>query len=226
MQNRRFRRPLTVAAVAALVVAVSTTAFALADNTSGSTNAPASTPPVQQVPARIAAQFPALAEPLTANEEQQLPTISRVMDRLASLDEPNTLDGANAGLARRISQDQDSAEWIVPGDEVVCMVAITAGHSTGAGCAAAKSVESTGTTSLTVVPGGYRVSGILPTGIANAKITNSSGEVTIVTANANHAFQFFSAESLKSISYALPEGGQHEGSLELPPPNMSASPTG
>ena len=114
----------------------------------------------------------------------------------------------------------------MPGNEVVCLVAISVGHATGGGCAPASSVETNGTTSLTVVPGGYEVSGILPTGTRDVTITTASGDSTVVNANANHAFEFYSAAPLAKLVYSLPGGGQHEGSLELPPPAHAPSPAG
>jgi hypothetical protein len=149
------------------------------------------------------------------------------MNVLASRDEPAEIAGANSELARRISQDGENAEYVVPGSEVVCMVAISVGHPTGGGCASASSVETTGTTSLTVVPGGYEVSGILPAGTRDVRITNTSQQTTVVAANENHAFEFFSAAPLAKLSYALPSGGVHEGSLELlPPPDAPPPPAG
>jgi len=52
----------------------------------------------------------------------------------------------------------------------------------------------------------------------DVSITAADGQTTLVAANANHAFEFYSAAPLKRLTYALPNGAQHEGSLELPPP--------
>ncbi|MGP8241782.1 MAG: hypothetical protein ACLQQB_08480, partial [Solirubrobacteraceae bacterium] len=154
------------------------------------------------------------------------PAVAKVMGTIASEDEAGADGGANSELARRVSQNGENAEYVVPGNEVVCLVAISVGHATGGGCAPASSVESKGTTSLTVVPGGYEVSGILPTGTSEVSITTSSGNTTAVDANANHAFEFYSAAPLAKLVYALPDGGEHEGSLELPAPAHAPSPSG
>ncbi len=132
--------------------------------------------------------------------------------------------GANSQLARRISDTGEDSEYLVPGREVLCMVSITAGHPSGAGCAPETSIETTGTTSLTVVLGGYEVSGILPIGTGNVRITDASGHTTTVTTNANHAFQYFSPVPLSQLAYGLPGGGEHVGSLALPPPPSSPAP--
>jgi hypothetical protein len=172
---------------------------------------------IQQVPPRIGAAFPALLRPLDPSEARQLPVVAQVVDVLASRDESNT-GGANSGLARRISQVGQDAEYLVPGNEVLCIVSVTVGHATGGGCAPASSVETEGTTSLTVIAGGYVVTGILPEGTADVRITDALGETTTVAANANRAFHFFSVAPLARLVYDRPSGGRHAGSLELPPP--------
>ena len=215
----RFVRRRAIGAVAVGVLAAgSATAFALADGATGGTGRPQATVTIKHVPARLAQEFPALDKAMLASEAQQLPMVAKVMGTLEGRDEPGELGGANSELARRVSEDGDNAEYVVPGDEVVCMVAISSGAAAGGGCAPASSVESTGSTSLTVVPGGYEVSGILPTGTDDVSITAADGQTTLVAANANHAFEFYSAAPLKRLTYALPNGAQHEGSLELPPP--------
>jgi|HubBroStandDraft_6_1064221.scaffolds.fasta_scaffold403456_2 hypothetical protein len=228
MKTRHTTRRVFVTLAAGIIAAGSVTAFALADGSASVGNgAPSTVGTVKQVPARIAAEFPALRKAIDSSEAEQLPAVAKVMGMLASRDEPSETAGANSELARRVSQDGENAEYVVPGNEVVCMVAITVGHPTGGGCASASSVETTGTTSLTVVPGGYEVSGILPAGISDVRITNTSKQTAIVAANANHAFEFFSASPLEKLSYALPSGGEHEGSLELPaPPDAPPPPTG
>ncbi|MGP0102594.1 MAG: hypothetical protein ACLPUT_13375 [Solirubrobacteraceae bacterium] len=225
MKTRHIPRRLLLGPLAVLIVASTTTAFSLASTGSGSPEPTA--PTVKQVPAKIAAEFPALRKAIDQSEAQQIPAVEKVMDALASRDESSEIGGANSELARRVSQDGENAEYVVPGNEVVCMVSISVGHATGGGCAQASSVEQTGTTSLTVVPGGYEVSGILPTGTTTVSIANTIKQTTVVTANANHAFEFYSAAPLEKLSYALPGGGEHEGSLELPgPPGAPPAPAG
>lgn|ERR1700691_4619859 len=218
MRTRHIHRRVLGAVTVGVIVAGSATAFALADSSTGNTSVSAAMPTVEEVPARIAAEFPALGKAIAASEAQQLPAVAKVMGTIASEDEPAVVGGANSELARRVSQAGENAEYVVPGDEVVCMVAISVGHATGGGCAPVSSVEAKGTTSLTVVPGGYEVSGILPKGISNVSITSTSGNTTVVDANANHAFDFYSAAPLAKLVYSLSGGGQHEGSLELPAP--------
>jgi hypothetical protein len=104
------------------------------------------------------------------------------------------------------------------------MVSVTLGHATGGGCAPASSVETKGTTSLTVVPGGYEVSGILPSGASSVSITNANGQSETIQANEDHAFVYLSAVPLQRLVYALPGGGQHVGALALPPGPGAASP--
>jgi hypothetical protein len=217
MRPKHMRRRMIGTAAVGVLLAGSAAAFAVADGAGGNTARSSASAAIKHVPARIAGEFPALRKALLANEAQQLPMVAKVMGTLESHDEPAEIGGANSALARRISQDGDNSEYVVPGNEVVCMVAISSGAATGGGCAPASAVESTGTTSLTVVPGGYEVSGILPTGTSDVSITDVSGQTTAVTANSNHAFEFFSAAPLKRLTYALPNGTQHEGSLELPP---------
>jgi hypothetical protein len=226
MRTRHIHRRALSAVAAVVIVAGSLTALALGDTSAGSTSGSPGVPAIKQVPAGIAAEFPALAKSISADEAQQLPTVARVMGTLASEGELAEAGGANSALARRVSQDGDNAEYLVPGNEVVCLVAISVGHPTGGGCAPASSVETKGTTSLTVVPGGYEVSGILPTGTSDVTITTTSGTATVVDANANHAFEFYSAAPLSKLAYSLPAGGQHEGSLELPPLTNAPSPAG
>jgi hypothetical protein len=209
-----------------VIVTGSLTALALGDSSNGDTSASPAAPTIKQVPPRIAAEFPALAKAIGAGEAQQLPAVARVMGTLASDGELAAGGEANSALARRVSQEGENAEYVVPGNEVVCLVAISVGHATGGGCAPASSVETKGTTSLTVVPGGYEVSGILPTGTSDVTITTTSGSATVVDANANHAFEFYSAVPLAKLVYSLPAGGEHEGSLELPPPAHAPSPAG
>lgn len=216
-----------VAIVLAVLAGGSAAGFALADTPGASSS---QTPPaasIQQVPPRIAAEFPALRKTLDASEAQQLPEVAQVMSNLESHSELAGTAGPNSQLARRISGSGEDAEYLVPGNEVLCMVSITVGHPTGGGCAPASSVESTGTTSLTVVPGGYEVSGILPDGTSDVRITDASGQTTTVAANANHAFAYFSPGPLSHLSYDLPGGGQHVGDLSLPaPPDAPAPPAG
>ncbi len=225
MRTRHIHRRALGAVTVGMIVAGSVTALALADSSTGASG-PAAVPTIKQVPARIAAEFPALGKAIGAGEAQQLPAVAKVMGTIASEDEAGADGGANSELARRVSQNGENAEYVVPGNEVVCLVAISVGHATGGGCAPASSVESKGTTSLTVVPGGYEVSGILPTGTSEVSITTSSGNTTAVDANANHAFEFYSAAPLAKLVYALPDGGEHEGSLELPAPAHAPSPSG
>ncbi|HWX95244.1 MAG TPA: hypothetical protein VNZ01_00210 [Solirubrobacteraceae bacterium] len=180
---------------------------------------------IQEVTPRMVAAFPALGKPLDASEAQQLPAVAQVMNKLASEDEVNTA-GANSALARRISHVGEDAEYLVPGNEVVCMVSIAVGQATGGGCARASSVETAGTTSLTVIPAGYQVTGILPTGTGEVNITDAGGHRTTVVANANRAFRFLSATPLAYLAYELPGGGQHVGSLALPPPPDAPSAPG
>jgi hypothetical protein len=211
------RRRLT-AIVLAMIAGLSAGRFASADQSAGDTNNQMTTvATIQQVSPRVAAAFPVLRKTLDASEAQQLPAVTRVMSMLARQDEPNA-GGASSELARRISQVAEDAEYLVPGNETVCIVSITAGHPTGGGCARASSVETEGTTSLTVVPGGYTVTGILPGGTADVRITDAGGQTVTVTANANRAFHFFSATPLVRLAYQLPGGGQHVGSLALSPP--------
>ncbi len=229
MSRIRHTSKRALAAIALGVIAGGCAAgFAVADTSTGAANNQTTTVAgIQQVPPRIAAAFPALRKALDASEAQQLPEVADVMSILESHDEPGSTGGANSGLARRISQAGEDAEYLVPGNEVLCMVSITVGHATGGGCAPASSIETTGTTSLTVVPGGYEVSGILPSGISDVRITDASGQTTTVAANANRAFQFFSAGPLTKLVYDLPGGGQHVGSLALPPaPGISPPPAG
>ncbi|MGH2832728.1 MAG: hypothetical protein ACRDK2_08125, partial [Solirubrobacteraceae bacterium] len=213
-----------LASVAVLAIAGSATAIALADNTTTGAGAKPSAPAITEVPPRIGSEYPALSKPRDASEARQLPAVEAVMSRVAERGEQAANSGANTEFARRISQNGESAEYLIPGNEVLCMVSITMNHTTGDGCAPSSSVESTGTTSLTVVPGGYELSGILPTGTTNISITNTSKQTTLVPANPNHAFEFFSATPLQKLSYALPTGGTHEGSLELPPPRNAPPP--
>jgi hypothetical protein len=224
MRTRLTPRRAVAAVAVGVILTGSLAALALGDSSSG--NASASAPTIKQVPPKLAAEFPALSNAIGASEAQQLPTVARVMGTLASDGALAASGEANSGLARRVSKDGENAEYIVPGNEVVCLVAISVGHATGGGCAPASSVETKGTTSLTVVPGGYEVSGILPTGTSDVAITTASGTSTVVSANANHAFEFFSAAPLAKLVYSLPGGGQHEGSLELPPPIHTPSPAG
>jgi hypothetical protein len=165
------RRALT-AIVLGMIAGGSAGAFAIAAQSAGDTNNQTTTVArIQQVPPGIAAAFPALRKALDASEAQQLPAVAHVIGMLASQDQPHT-GGANSELARRISQFGEDAEYLVPGNEVVCVVSIADGHPIGAGCAPASSVETEGTTSLTVVPGGYDVTGILPKGTADVRITD------------------------------------------------------
>jgi hypothetical protein len=173
---------------------------------------------IRQVPPRLAADFPALLKTVDTSEAPQLAGVAKVMGVLASRDEPAVIGEANPELARRISDDGEDAEYLVPGNEVLCMVVIAAGHGTGGGCAPVSSVEADGTTSLTVVPGGYEVSGILPIGTSSVSISTTTGQTTVVAANADHAFEFLSAVPLSKLVYSLPSGAQHTGSLDLPPP--------
>jgi len=229
MSRIRHTSKRALAAIALGVIAGGSAAgFALADTSTGAANSQTTTvASIQQVPPRIAAAFPALRKALDASEAQQLPAVAQVMSILASHDEPGSTGGANSELARRISQAGEDAEYLVPGNEVLCMVSITVGHATGGGCAPASSVQTAGTTSLTVVPGGYEVSGILPSGTSNVKITDANGQTSTVAANANRAFQFFSAAPLARLAYELPGGGQHVGSLALPPaPGVPPPPAG
>jgi hypothetical protein len=208
-------------AVAAIVLGASAGGsaggFALADQSRGDANAHTAPEAIQQVPPGIAAAFPALSRTLDASEAQQLPAVAHVMSMLAGQDELNT-GQANSGLARRIGQVGADAEYLVPGNEVLCVVSIVAGRATGGGCAPAPSVEAVGTTSLTVLPGGYDVTGIVPKGTSDVRITSALGETTTVAANANRSFHFFSAVPLARLEYDLPGGGRHVGSLALPPP--------
>jgi hypothetical protein len=226
MRTRRIPRRALAAVAVGVILTGSLAALALGDSSSGNASASSPAPTIKQVPPKIAAEFPALANAVGPSEAQQLPTVARVMGTLASNGALAASGEANSGLARRVSQDGENAEYVVPGNEVVCLVAISVGHATGGGCAPASSVETKGTTSLTVVPGGYEVSGILPTGTSDVTITTASGDSTVVSANANHAFEFFSAAPLAKLVYSLPGGGQHEGSLELPPPIHAPSPAG
>jgi hypothetical protein len=101
---------------------------------------------------------------------------------------------------------------------MLCTVSVDAGRPTGGGCAPASSVEAVGTTSVTVLPGGYEVSGILPIGTAEVRITDTTGRTSSVSASVNHAFEFFSAVPLARLVYELPDGDRHVGLLTLPPP--------
>jgi hypothetical protein len=222
MRNTHVHRRLLGAVAAGVIVTGSLTALALGDSSPGHTSA-ASVPTIKQAPARIAAEFPALTKAISASEAQQLPAVSSVIGTLASDGELAAAGGVNSTLARRVSQDGENAEYVVPGNEVVCLVTISVGRGTGGGCAPASSVEANGETSITVVPGGYEVSGILPTGTSDVTITNTSGGATVVGANANHAFECYSAAPLAKLVYSLPGGGQHEGSLELPAPRHAAA---
>jgi hypothetical protein len=201
--------------------------FALADASVGDTSAQATVAArIERVPPRIAAAFPALRQALDASEAQQLPAVTHVMEMLESQDTPKTGE-ANSELARRISQAGEDAEYLVPGNEVLCMVSIASGRATGGGCAPASSVETVGTTSVTVVPGGYAVTGILPMGTTDVTISDATGRTFTVVANANHAFHFFSAAPLSQLAYGLPVGGRHVGSLALPsPPDLPPPPGG
>jgi hypothetical protein len=215
--------------LAAIVLGViaggSASAFALANTSTGSANEQTTAgATIQQVPPGIAVAFPVLRKALDASEAQQLPVVAHVMSILGSQDEPGSTGGANSELARRVSQVGEDAEYLVPGNEVLCMVSITLGHPTGGGCAPASSLEANGTTSLTVVPGGYQVSGLLPNGTSNVRITDASGQTSTVAVNANRAFHFYSAAPLARLVYDLPGGGQHVGSLTLPPPPDVAPP--
>jgi hypothetical protein len=224
MTNKTRRWPF-VASLVGLGIAGSATAIAIADGTAGGTGAGPAVPVVTQVPPRMGAEFPALRNARDASEARELPAVEAAMSRISGTGELGASSGANTELARRISQDGETAEWIVPGNEVLCMVSITMGHATGGGCAPSSSVENTGTTSLTVVAGGYELSGILPSGTNDISITNMGKQTTVVAANPNHAFEFFSATPLEKLSYALPGGGTHEGSLELPAAQDAPPPT-
>jgi hypothetical protein len=212
--------------MAVIGVAASAGGFALADESRGDAN-PQTTPPesIQQVPAGIAAAFPALRRALDPSEARQLPAVAQVMSMLASQGGSNA-GTANSGLARRISQAGEDAEYLVPGNEVLCIVSITAGRATGGGCAPAPSVEAEGTTSLTVLPGGYELTGILPRGATDASITNALGDTATVAANENRAVHFFSPVPLVRLVCDLPAGGRHVGSLALPPPPHVPPPAG
>jgi hypothetical protein len=213
-----------IATVLGVVAGGSAGGFALAQQSAGNTNSGTATvATIRQVSPRMVAAFPALGKALDATEAQQLPAVAGVMGMLASQREPNT-GGANSELARRISQVGEDAEYLVPGNEVLCVVSITVGQPTGGGCAQASSLEAVGTTSLTVVPQGYQVTGILPKGTGEVDIVDASGHRTTVVANANRAFHFLSAMPLARLVYELPGGGQHVGSLALPVPPDAPAP--
>jgi hypothetical protein len=212
------------AIVLGMIAGGSASTFAIADQSAGDSNGQTTTVAIiQYVPPRIAVSFPDLRKALDASEAQQLSAVTRVMSMLESTDEPNT-GGANGALARRISQSEGDAEYLVPGSEVLCIVSITVGHPTGGGCAPLSSVDAFGTTSLTVVPGGYELTGILPKGTADVRITDEGGQTTTVMPNANRAFQFFSAAPLVRLAYRLPSGAERVGSLALPPPHQLPPP--
>jgi hypothetical protein len=227
MSRIRHASTLAIAAIVLGVIAGgSAGGFALADQSSVEAHTQTSpTATLQRVPPRIAAAFPALGKALDASEAQQLPLVAQVMSVLAGQSEANT-GGANSGLARRISLVGEDAEYLVPGNEVLCIVAIATGRARAGGCAPATSLETVGTTSLTVVPGGYELTGILPEGTRQVSVTDAPGETTVVAANANRAFHFFSAARLAELVYDLPGGGRHVGSLALPDPPHLPPPAG
>jgi hypothetical protein len=208
-------RALT-AIVLGVIAGGSAAGFALADTSTDTATQTTTVAAIQQVPPSIAAAFPALRKALDSSEAQQLPEVAQVMSILTSRGALASAGGANSALARRISRAGEDAEYLVPGNAVLCMVSV--GHATGGGCAPQSSVETAGSTSMTVVPGGYEVSGILPRSTSTVSITDASGQTSTVAANANHAFHYFSAAPLARLAYDLPSGGQHVGSLALPPP--------
>jgi hypothetical protein len=198
--------------------------IALAAQPDGTPNAqPTAT--TARVPSRIAATYPALGRALDAGEAQELSAVAPVVARIAGRPESG-LVAADTELARRISRIGEDSQYLVPGNEVLCVVSLSAGRATGGGCAPASSVAAVGTTSLTLVSGGYEVSGILPAGTAEVRITDASGNTSSVPANADHAFELFSAVPLLQLVYELPGGGRHVGTLSLPPPPALSPPAG
>jgi hypothetical protein len=191
--------------------------FALPDRSLGAGSSQAAQPAtIEQAAPSMVASFPALGRPLDLSEAQQLPAVAQVITVLASQREPNT-GGANSALARRIWQAAEDAEYLVPGNGVLCMVSIVADRPSGGGCAPASSVEGAGTTSLTVLPAGYVVSAILPRGTNGAVVTDALGRTTTLSADPDRTVHLVSSVPLARLSYDVPGGGQHVGSLELPP---------
>jgi hypothetical protein len=207
---------LLSAIVAAMIAGCCAAGIALADASTGAEPSQAgSVAAIQQVPARLAATYPALRRAADADEAEQLGAVAAIVGSLVSQDEGAANSGANSQLARKVAQDGEDAEYLVPGNEVLCMVSVTLGRATGGGCAPASSVETKGTTSLTVVPGGYEVSGILPTATSSVTITNARGRSETIAANEDHAFVYLSAVAPQKLAYELPGGGEHVGDLAL-----------
>jgi hypothetical protein len=222
---RNVPKQVLIGIVAAAIGGCCAAGIALADSSTGAAPSQGgSVATIQQVPASLAATYPALTRAANASESQQLPAVAKVIATLVSQDEGAGHSGANGQLARKIAQDGEDAEYLVPGNGELCMVSVTLEHATGGGCAPASSVETQGTTSLTVVPSGYEVSGILPTATSSVSITNASGQSETIQANEDHAFVYLSAVPLQKLVYALPGGGQHVGDLELPAPANAPSP--
>jgi hypothetical protein len=124
--------------------------------------------------------------------------------------------GANSALARRLWQAADREEYLVPGEQVLCLVSLAAEHPSAGGCAPAASLEAKGTTSLTVIPGGFELTGILPRGVHDVQITDASARSVSIAADADRAFLFLSAVPLARLEYDLPGGARCVASLALP----------
>jgi hypothetical protein len=124
---------------------------------------------------------------------------------------------ANPALARAYYRAGGNVGYLVPGDNGnVCTVEIVQGELSRVACGSSSGIATKGTTSTTVVRGGYEVSGLLPRGTRAVSITGADGHTSRVEVDAYGGFDFVGTGSLARVSYTLPDGREEIDSSQFP----------
>lgn len=145
---------------------------------------------------RLADALPVLRKPQTATELEQLASLQRV-----AIAEPSSVlirkalkaTEANLKRARRFYYDSASgeAQYVVPGAKgAFCTLNVDRGGISRMGCSKiGGALEEDGTIAMTVLKGGYELSGLLPRGARKFRIVSANHEVLEAFANRWGGFQ-------------------------------------
>jgi len=149
------------------------------------------------VSARMAAALPVLRKPQTGTEADQLASVRRLIFAEPSgvlLRKAFAATKVDLARARRFYYDAASgaAQYVAPGTEgAFCTIGVNGTQVSEMGCSRiGPGVEAHGTMRMTVMKGGYELSGLLPRGARRFRVVSSKHDVKEGVANRWGGFRF------------------------------------
>lgn len=212
-------RRMILTAIAASAVALGGAGVALAANAAQPTPAgPAISPGsavagrgVSAISSGQAAAFSALHRAQTAADRAAVST-----EVLKALWEDQNGHGANPGLARLVASTAHGSVLLVPGSGSLCIASTVAGGGTSASCLPNGEAETGGLGTISWLPGGVTLQGVLPRG-SHSVTLQVGGHAVPVPISADGGYSITVSRSPTQLSYLDSNEILHHQRLPAPP---------